>query len=175
LIIYDLLGNAVEANSESDDPSTQYIAGNLLDADWIREWVAPYTGKYFVDAGWTQGSYTKTYALSVAEDRATVKGTADKHLAYVFKSEKTGAGINPVSSSYFYTVNPTEAANIRAQATWPWVEKAATFEAAYSNPLDAVPVFRFWSDTFQSHFFTINAAEKAQIMDWSATGKNGYD
>jgi hypothetical protein len=103
------------------------------------------------------------------------KGPAEKDLVYVFKSEKTGAGISPASSSYFYTVNPDEAAYVRAQATWPWVEKTATFEAAHSNPNDAVPVFRFWSDKTQSHFFTISAAEKAQIIDWSSTGKNGYD
>lgn len=104
-----------------------------------------------------------------------IKGPAAKDLVYVFKSEKIGAGVNPASYSYFYTSDATEAAYVRAQANWPWVEKTATFEAAHSNPADAIPVFRFWSDKYQAHFFTINSDEKAQVIDWSSTGKNGYD
>jgi hypothetical protein len=36
-------------------------------------------------------------------------------------------------------------------------------------------VFRFWSEKFQAHFFTINKDEKDQIISWSKTGQNGYD
>ena len=103
------------------------------------------------------------------------KGSVDKDLVYVFKSEKTGAGVNPASYSYFYTVDAAEANYIKGQASWPWVQKTATFEAAHSNPSSSVPVFRFWSDKHQSHFFTINSGEKDQIINWSKTGTNGYD
>jgi hypothetical protein len=103
------------------------------------------------------------------------KGAADKDLVYVFKSEKTGVGVNPASYSYFYTVDANEANYIKGQASWPWIQKTATFEAAHSNPSSSVPVFRFWSDKHQSHFFTINSAEKDQIINWSKTGTNGYD
>jgi len=106
---------------------------------------------------------------------ALLKGPANKDIIYVFKSEKTGAGGNPASYSYFYTVDAAEANYIKGQASWPWVQKVATFEAAHSNPLSSVPVFRFWSDKHQSHFFTINSAEKDQIINWSKTGTNGYD
>jgi hypothetical protein len=103
------------------------------------------------------------------------KGPADKDLVYVFKSEKTGVGVSPASYSYFYTVDANEANYINGRSSWPWVQKTSTFEAAHSNPSSSVPVFRFWSDKFQSHFFTINSAEKDQIISWSKTGTNGYD
>jgi len=104
-----------------------------------------------------------------------LKGPPNADVVYVFKSEKTGVGVNPASYSYFYTVDANEANYIKNQSAWPWVQKTSTFEAAHSNPVNAVPVFRFWSDKFQSHFFTINLAEKNQIIDWSKTGTNGYD
>ena len=34
---------------------------------------------------------------------------------------------------------------------------------------------RFFSEKYQSHFFTISNEEKNQIIDWSSTGKNDYD
>ncbi len=108
-------------------------------------------------------------------DTSTSKGTAASDLVYVFKSEKTGPAVNPASFSYYYTSNPEEAAYINAQANWPWVQKASTFEAAHSNPSMATPVFRFWSDKLQAPYFTISTAERDQIISWSSTGKNGYD
>ena len=181
LRIYDSLGNTIVANDESDDGPDIYLTDAYYSRDILFNWVAPYSGKYFVAANWNQGSYYKYYNLSVYEDRDTAssgigtKGPADKDLVYVFKSEKTGPAVSLASQSYFYTVKPDEAANVRSQASWPWVEKTATFEAAHSNPAQAVPIFRFWSDKNQSHFFTVSGAEKNQIMAWSANGTNGYD
>jgi hypothetical protein len=114
-------------------------------------------------------------ASTLINDKFINKGPAASDLVYVFKSEKVGVGINPASFSYFYTTNTQEASSIKAQTNWPWVEKTATFEAAHSIPNLAVPVFRFWSEKFQAHFFTINKDEKDQIISWSQSGKNGYE
>jgi hypothetical protein len=114
-------------------------------------------------------------STSPGNDTLTSKGTASSDLVYVFKSEKTGPAVNPASYSYYYTSNPEEAAYINAQANWPWVQKASTFEAAHSNPSMATPVFRFWSDKLQAPYFTISTAERDQIISWSSTGRNGYD
>jgi hypothetical protein len=103
------------------------------------------------------------------------KGPADSDLVYVFKSEKTGPAVNVASYSYYYTSDANEAAYINAQANWPWVQKASTFEAAHSNPTLATPVFKFWSDKLQAPYFTISTAERDQIISWSLTKKNGYD
>jgi Ca2+-binding RTX toxin-like protein len=129
----------------------------------------------------TEGAETLTVTIegqsasTLINDKFINKGPAASDLVYVFKSEKVGLGINPASYSYFYTTNTQEAASIKAQSNWPWVEKTATFEAAHSIPSLSVPVFRFWSEKFQAHFFTINKDEKDQIISWSQIGKNGYD
>ena len=53
--------------------------------------------------------------------------------------------------------------------------RTSTFEAAHSNPDQAIPLYLFWSDKHQSHYYTISDAEKDQIIDWSSSGQNGYD
>ena len=108
-------------------------------------------------------------------DTSVNKGPAASDLVYVFKSEKTGPAVNPASYSYYYTSNLDEVKYINAQANWPWVQKASTFEAAHSNPSLSTPVFKFWSDKLQAPYFTISNAERDQIISWSSTGKNGYD
>jgi hypothetical protein len=114
-------------------------------------------------------------ATAILYDTSNSKGPAAADLVYVFKSEKTGPNVNPASYSYYYTTKPEEAAYINSQANWPWVQKASTFEAAHSNPELSTPVYRFWSDKLQAPYFTINTAERDQIIAWSSTGKNGYD
>ncbi len=82
LLIYDNLGNAIQANNESDDIEYGY--------DIMSNWVAPYSGTYYVDASWHQGSYYKTYSLSIYEDIDTIDAT------------------NEISSSTSYTLAATE-------------------------------------------------------------------
>jgi len=129
----------------------------------------------------TEGPETLTVTLegqsasTLINDKFVSKGPAASDLVYVFKSEKTGPAVNPASYSYYYTSNLDEVKYINAQANWPWVQKASTFEAAHSNPSLSTPVFKFWSDKLQAPYFTISAAERDQIILWSSTGKNGYD
>jgi hypothetical protein len=162
--------------------SSQDISGNLLQGSVFvgTNGVAQILINLSADSQ-TEGPETLTVTIeglsasTVINDTSIYKGPAASDLVYVFKSEKVGLGINPASYSYFYTTNTQEAAFIKAQSNWPWVEKLSTFEAAHSNPSLSVPVFRFWSEKFQSHFFTINKDEKDQVIAWSQTGKNGYD
>lgn len=179
LVVYDKDGNAILRNLELDD----FYAKYLLPADlWSYsidvevEFKAPYSGDYYIKPSFFQGAaqQNKAWAL-VVQEAFDKEMLAKKDVVYVFKSEKTGPGVAPNSHSYFYTVNSEEAAFIRSQPQMPWVEKTATFEAAHSNPGLSVPVHRFFSEKYQSHFFTISNEEKNQIMDWSSTGKNGYD
>jgi len=68
LLVYDNLGNVILANSESDDPADFYLSDGYYGVDSIYDWIAPYTGTYYVDASWHQGSYYKFYFLSINED-----------------------------------------------------------------------------------------------------------
>jgi hypothetical protein len=162
--------------------SSQDISGNLLQGSVLfgTNGVAQILVTLLADSQ-TEGPETLMVTIeglsasTLINDTSIYKGPAASDLVYVFKSEKVGLGINPASYSYFYTTNTQEAASIKAQSNWPWVEKMSTFEAAHSVPSLAVPVFRFWSEKFQSHFFTINKDEKDQVIAWSKTGTNGYD
>ncbi|NKE67293.1 peptidoglycan DD-metalloendopeptidase family protein [Ramlibacter sp. RBP-2] len=140
---------------------------NPDDNNWVTESVEANNKK----------SYTFTVVSAASQPSATdqAKGDADKDVVYVFKSEKVGPGVNPASYAYFYTVQASEAAFVKSQSAWPWVQRTSTFEAAHSNPDSAVSLYRFWSEKHQSHFFTINTAERDQILTWSASGINGYD
>jgi Ca2+-binding RTX toxin-like protein len=162
--------------------SSQDITGSLLQGSVIvgANGESQILVKLLADSQ-TEGPESLTVTLeglsasTLINDTSTYKGPAASDLVYVFKSEKVGAGVLPGSYSYYYTSNPEEAAYINAQAHWPWVQKASTFEAAHSMPSLSTPVFRFWSDTLQAPYFTISEAERDQIISWSSTRKNGYD
>lgn len=73
LLIYDRDGNAVRANDEADDPPDEtYTDGGLYGFDATYSWRAPYSGTFYVDAGWNQGSRFSFYSLSLREDRDAV-------------------------------------------------------------------------------------------------------
>lgn len=72
LRLYDSQGNAIVANDEADDGSDFLLNGTYYSNDIIWDWVAPYTGTYYVSANWHQGNYYKFYALSLYEDVDTV-------------------------------------------------------------------------------------------------------
>jgi hypothetical protein len=71
LRIYDLNGNTMVANDEKDDGAGINLtaAGGRFEQDVIYKWVAPYSGTYFVEASWNQGSYFKYYSLNIYEDK----------------------------------------------------------------------------------------------------------
>lgn len=73
LRIYDKDGNTIVANDEADDvflkTNTTYLT------DQIYGWVAPYTGTYYIDASWNQGSFYTDYFLFVNEDVDTIPPT----------------------------------------------------------------------------------------------------
>lgn len=72
LRLYDQYGNVIEVNSESNDPEDFKLGGIPHGVDFIEDWIAPYTGTFFVEASWNQGTANKFYRLSVNEDVNTV-------------------------------------------------------------------------------------------------------
>lgn len=75
LTIYDNNGKMIAANNESNDGSDIFLGDAYYSQDIIFDWVAPYTGIYYVSASWNQGEYYKYYSLSVYEDLDTVQAT----------------------------------------------------------------------------------------------------
>jgi methionine-rich copper-binding protein CopC len=69
LIVYDQYGNAVATNNESKDPADVLLSdGGSYSQDVIFDWVAPYSGTYYVDASWDQGFTYTYYSLTLYED-----------------------------------------------------------------------------------------------------------
>ena len=71
LIVYDYAGNAIVANSESDDGQDVFLGGAYYSRDIIFDWKAPYSGIFYVSASWDQGNYYTYYSLNIYEDRDT--------------------------------------------------------------------------------------------------------
>lgn len=68
LRVYDQFGNTIEANTEEDDPEDFPLDGVLYGTDVIWDWVAPYSGVFYIDASWNQSESHKYYDLSIYED-----------------------------------------------------------------------------------------------------------
>jgi serralysin len=65
LRVYDHLGNTIAADS----------GGGTYGYDFILDWVAPYTGTFYVNASWDQGSYYDSCSILITEDRDTISRT----------------------------------------------------------------------------------------------------
>ena len=73
LRVYDGYGNTIIANSEGDDPADiELTDGGYYSQDVIWDWVAPYSGTFYVAASWNQGDYYEFYSLNLYEDVDTV-------------------------------------------------------------------------------------------------------
>jgi len=96
IIIYDRQGNAILVNDDSDDfEKTGIDSSGPHKVDDITDWVAPYTGVYYIDAGWQQENTASTLdfidTLNIHEDIDTAtsgntnsggtQSSAQSHLA----------------------------------------------------------------------------------------------
>ena len=73
MIIYDYLGNPITFNDDAKDPADVVLSDGIsYSRAAIWDWVAPYTGTYYIDASWYQGEVFKTYALVLEEDVNTI-------------------------------------------------------------------------------------------------------
>lgn len=74
---------------------------------------------------------------------------------------------SPLLSGHFYTINEAEANYILANYpsdVWTYEGIAWYAFPAGSQPVDAMPVYRFWSPLVSHHFYTMNAAEKDYLL-----------
>jgi hypothetical protein len=68
--------------------------------------------------------------------------------------------------AYFYTISEKEKVKLETQYSRDWTYECVAFYAFPEGrqPVDAVPVHRFWSGTAGYHFYTISEAEKDDLM-----------
>jgi hypothetical protein len=80
---------------------------------------------------------------------------------------------------HFYTISEAERAKVLA--TWPdvWSYEGPKYSAFSSQVPGTVPLFRFWSERYRSHFYTIDVAERDRVIRlwpdvWSYEGVGYY-
>ena len=98
LRVFDSQGNAIVANHEADDGAPLVLSGVSYDQDVIFNWVAPYSGTYYVEASWNQGNFYKYYSLNIYENKDTAN--ASSSASNVIASLNAG---NPLPSAHRLT------------------------------------------------------------------------
>jgi hypothetical protein len=70
---------------------------------------------------------------------------------------------SPVIAHHFYTIRAAERDKLINNYAGTWVyEGIAYYAFANADKPGVVPIYRFWSGTLGSHFFTTDAAEKTR-------------
>lgn len=73
---------------------------------------------------------------------------------------------SPVNNVHFFTASEAEKRNIIDSLAAIWTYEGIAFKAKPVDQCDgASPVYRFWSDRYQKHFYTIKEAEKKMVME----------
>ncbi|MEN6335543.1 MAG: hypothetical protein ABFE01_14935 [Phycisphaerales bacterium] len=72
---------------------------------------------------------------------------------------------SPKTGKHFYTIDSNEKEWLLKQCSQVWTYEGVAFAAFCDNsdPLTR-PVYRFWSDKFAGHFYTIDEQEKATLI-----------
>ncbi len=72
---------------------------------------------------------------------------------------------SPVTESHFYTISKAERDKL-IKGYWDvWTFEGTAFKAAKTPFTSSLsPVYRFWSDVTQSHFYTISETEKNKLL-----------
>ncbi len=142
---------------------------------------------------WSSQNSRHFYTMSTAEKDyvlatypASVWGY--EGIVYHALADDGTSGLAPVyrfwsnqNSAHFYTISEAERDYILA--TYPatvWGYEGPVFYAypEGSQPADAKPVYRFWSNALATHFYTISVAERdyvlANLPTWSYEGVAWY-
>ncbi|MBV5309165.1 DUF4347 domain-containing protein, partial [Chromatium okenii] len=123
LTVYDSLGNAIVTNAESDDPADYNLGDAYYGVDWLNDWTAPYSGTYYVDASWHQGSYFTFYDLMIYKNKST---TVLPTLSLSSLSPSSVSEGNSGSTSMMVNVTRTGDLSSTSSASWSVVGAAAT-------------------------------------------------
>lgn len=128
---------------------------------------------------WSQQNGHHFYTISLAERNSIIERYPrtvwrEEGVAFYAFGADNCTGKDPVHrfwspqlKAHFYTIRETERVSIIEQYppnTWTYegIAYCAFKEAAGTN---RPPIFRFWSDRYQGHFFTANETERMYILN----------
>jgi hypothetical protein len=66
---------------------------------------------------------------------------------------------------HFYTINDAERIYVMENMDDVWEYEGVAYYAWPSATGDTKPVYRFWSDTYQGHFYTMSEAERDYVIN----------
>jgi hypothetical protein len=73
---------------------------------------------------------------------------------------------SPMVQRHFYTLSTGERDKLISNYSDVWTyEQVAYYAFAADTEPDVVPVYRFWSDTLGTHFYTTNSAERDKLIN----------
>jgi hypothetical protein len=92
---------------------------------------------------------------------------------YRFWSDKLG--------THFYTINEAEKDKLIREFSQVWTFEGIAFYAypPEQAPVGGKPVYHFWSERYERHFYTVNESEKQRLIDefsqvWTLQGISWY-
>ncbi len=126
---------------------------------------------------WSPSFERHFYTISEAEKESLLTRSQDvwvyEGVAYHAFSEASNPDIRPVYrfwssliSSHFYTISETEKDWLIAECGYAWTFEGVAFYAYPTDrhPAETRPVYRFWSPTKSTHFYTISEAERSNLQ-----------
>ena len=146
-------------------PYTQY-GPVTTDADGYYELEVP-AGTYEVwtDANWYDGA--DQYDVVVTDTEAiTVQAVTTQDFALTRYAQPVYRFLNLRTGTYFYTADDAEMANIVAHlGQYFRYETIAYGLYLEEGTINNMPLYRFYNKRNGAHFWTMNEAEKARLMD----------
>src|SRR5690606_37409236 len=68
--------------------------------------------------------------------------------------------------SHFYTSDQSERNKVISQYGSDWDYEGISFQVLSKDTCDTgIPIYRFWSDRYRSHFYTKEESEKNKLID----------
>ncbi len=72
---------------------------------------------------------------------------------------------SPIFMNHFYTISKAEKDYVIATWSTSWMYEGIEYYAFAQDTVDGLqPVYRFWSDVYHSHFYTISESEKDDVI-----------
>jgi hypothetical protein len=125
---------------------------------------------------WSDSYLNHFYTISEGERNQVINDYPDNVWRYEFPaykaSEAPATGLSPVYRfwsdtylSHFYTASPSERDEVIAN--YPnnvWRYEGIGFYVRTSAGSGSTPIYRFWSDAYQAHFYTASEVEKDYVI-----------
>ncbi len=168
---FEIYGNGIGLLAQGDIDAETGSLNNLAELQHVGALEA-------VHRFWSPQNSRHFYTISEAEKQYVLATFASniwayETVAYYAFADDSEPGLAPVYrfwsnslSAHFYTISEAERDYVIDNLP-AWAYEGAVFYAypPGSQPVDARAVYRFWSETLSTHFYTINEAEKDYVVN----------